>query len=556
MAYPIQPTPIPPRRHIKATMIRTVVYSAFVAAAVAVNTTVNPPELAGMMQTLTSFENIAKVNSGSRSIAKGYNDSAAYVMKQLAEYSDVLDVVTQHFIVPVATEVAPPVLTLLGASPNVSLVRCNIRTGWQHYETACDYSGLRYGGNTGGEIEVNGAVRFVEDPCTAAGFSNFPMGDIALVTLTSSCDYLTLVTLAQAAGATAVFVSGKDGSTSLPGGRVFDGVRWTEEGHYTFPHIPTISITAAVRGLIVQSKNPLSARLVANAKIDLEHTYNVIAQSRTGNLDEVVMVGSHLDSVPEGPGINDNGSGSSLNLELAIQYAKSKIAALKKWGKKAATEDRAVRFAWWGAEEIGLMGSNFYVNDLQVQYPDEIKRIVAYLNFDMEAGPNYVRMVYDGETAPEEAKSGSVALMKMFEQAWIESGHSYEKSAMTGGSDFFPFIMADVPSSGIATGAGSLKSEELREKHGGLANTPLDPCYHAPCDTVANVDQNCLTECAGALYKVFNQLLSVETAMPARPQHSAEDQLKLYRKNIAKNKKGFTMSCDAKEEDEVEEDEY
>ena len=71
---------------------------------------------------------------------------------------------------------------------------------------------------------------------------------------------------------------------------------------------------------------------------------NVIAESRGGNPDNVVMAGAHLDSVQRGPGINDNGSGTAAILETAIQMAK--VEPVNK-----------VRFAWWGAEESGLVGS-------------------------------------------------------------------------------------------------------------------------------------------------------------------------------------------------------
>ena len=83
------------------------------------------------------------------------------------------------------------------------------------------------------------------------------------------------------------------------------------------------------------------------------------------------MAGAHLDSVQDGPGINDNGSGSAALLETAIQMAKVKPA-------------NTVRFAWWGAEESGLLGSEHYVAGLT---EDEADAIALYLNFDMVALP-------------------------------------------------------------------------------------------------------------------------------------------------------------------------
>ena len=71
---------------------------------------------------------------------------------------------------------------------------------------------------------------------------------------------------------------------------------------------------------------------------------NVIAELRGANDGNVVMAGAHLDSVPAGPGINDNGSGSASLLEIAQNMSKNK-------------PQNTVRLAWWGAEEAGLIGS-------------------------------------------------------------------------------------------------------------------------------------------------------------------------------------------------------
>ena len=96
---------------------------------------------------------------------------------------------------------------------------------------------------------------------------------------------------------------------------------------------------------------------------------NVIAELRGANDGNVVMAGAHLDSVPAGPGINDNGSGSASLLEIAQNMSKNK-------------PQNTVRLAWWGAEEAGLIGSREYVAGLSQAEKD---RIALYLNFDMVA---------------------------------------------------------------------------------------------------------------------------------------------------------------------------
>ncbi len=91
-----------------------------------------------------------------------------------------------------------------------------------------------------------------------------------------------------------------------------------------------------------------------------------------------------------GPGINDNGSGSSTILEIAEQ-----LAALKYTNKL----QRQVRFAFWGAEELNLLGSQHYVDSLT---DAQRAKIYANLNFDMVGSPNYVRFVYDGDGSDTE----------------------------------------------------------------------------------------------------------------------------------------------------------
>ena len=537
-----------PAQHIKMLRSTIAALTLCMAAGKASNLTqIDPPTIEGMLETLRNFEQAAMQSGGSRSIAKGYNRSAEYVLRSLSEFGTEFDIHQQYFTVPVFTEVEKPVLSFFGSSETISLSRCETRTGWQHYESACDYSGVRYGGNTGGRmVPVSAPVQAVDRPCDLVGFSGFIAGRIAVLTVSNECDYFVMVTNAQTAGASGVLLSNPDGTSGIPGGRVFDSATWTPS--VVLPRIPTIGITATTRVLLMQRVNDLAVRIETSTIIKIEHTFNIIATSRFGNLDSVLMIGSHLDSVPEGPGINDNGSGSSVVLELATQYAKA-----KRRNAKSNKSESAVRFAWWGAEEIGLMGSRYYVDDLVDHYPLDLAKIRGYLNFDMEAGPNYVRMIYDAATAPEPARQGSIILQNQFISAWNHMSLSYGKTAMYGGSDFLPFILAGVASSGLATGASSVKSEDERTAHGGLANTPLDPCYHAPCDTVDNVNQKCLIECASALYHVFVGI--IESPLPARPVISHQDLKANYQRNLLKSKKGFAMSCDAQDYDTVNEDE-
>ena len=162
------------------------------------------------------------------------------------------------------------------------------------------------------------------------------------------------------------------------------------------------------------------------------------------------MTGAHLDSVIAGAGVNDNGSGSAAILEVARQMKKAKPV-------------NKVRFAWWGAEELGLLGSRHYVADLVANQPDEFAKIALYLNFDMVGSPNYVRFVYDGDNSafpvgPGAAAGpeGSGAIEAAFHSYFAGQNLASAETAFSGRSDYGPFIEQGVPAGGLFTGAGGV----------------------------------------------------------------------------------------------------
>ncbi len=215
-------------------------------------------------------------------------------------------------------------------------------------------------------------------------------------------------------------------------------------------------------------------------------TRNVIAESRTGNPANLVVVGGHLDSVERGPGINDNGSGSAVILEVAEQLAKTRPR-------------NRLRFVWWGAEELGLLGSRHYVGQLS---PEARSRHALYLNFDMVGSPNFALFVYDGDGSARNERlpappPGSAAVESTFTRYLSSRGIAYRETGM-GGSDHLAFAQAGIPIGGLFTGASEEKSASEEASFGGRAGEPYDPCYHRPCDTVGNISATALGRVAGA----------------------------------------------------------
>ena len=216
-------------------------------------------------------------------------------------------------------------------------------------------------------------------------------------------------------------------------------------------------------------------------------TTNVIAETTSGDPNNVIVVGAHLDSVGVGPGINDNGSGSAMILEIAEQMSKVKPR-------------NKVRFIWFGAEESGLLGSEAYVASLSVQ---ERSQIAAMLNFDMVGSPNFVRFVYDGDLSdspplPGGAPEGSAAIETLFLDYFASQGLATEPTAFDGRSDYGPFIEAGIPAGGLFTGAEGIKTAEQAAIYGGVAGEQYDPCYHLSCDDIDNLSLTALDQMSDA----------------------------------------------------------
>ncbi|KOG45925.1 amidohydrolase [Streptomyces virginiae] len=211
-------------------------------------------------------------------------------------------------------------------------------------------------------------------------------------------------------------------------------------------------------------------------------TFNVIAETKGGDENNTVFLGAHLDSVAAGPGINDNGSGSAGILQVAQRLASEQ--------KKVKNK---VKFAWWSAEEFGLLGSEAYVAGLTDAQKKQIK---LYLNFDMIASPNAAYFVYDGDdsdaTGAGPGPAGSAQLEKGITDFLDSKKIPHEGTDFSGRSDYGPFIEVGIPSGGTFTGAEGIKTPEQAAKFGGQAGVAYDVNYHGKGDDITNIDQKAL----------------------------------------------------------------
>ena len=307
--------------------------------------------------------------------------------------------------------------------------------------------------------------------CEAADFAGFPAGNIALIQR-GTCTFAVKAVNAQTAGAAAAIIFNQGNTPDREG--LIVGTLVPSSEPIT---IPVVGASFADGSALAQAGSTAEVRVAEST------SQNVIAELPGANTNNVVMSGAHLDSVPEGPGINDNGSGSAAILETALMMAKVK-------------PQNTVRFAWWGAEELGLVGSSAYVDGLSQAEKD---RIALYMNYDMVGSPNYVTMVYDADESTFAAADqgvvvpdGSIAIEDLYESYYTKIGEPYDDSAFDGRSDYQAFIDNDIASGGLFTGAEEEKTAEQQAIWGGTTGAQFDPCYHEACDTFANNNDHVL----------------------------------------------------------------
>jgi hypothetical protein len=397
----------------------------------------------------------------------GYDDSVRYVARQLrkAGYAVKLDPVEFTFHFPSVLRQLTPVEA--------------------EYETG-SFAGSGSGTVQGNVIPIDinlekGAAAVSTSGCEPADFAGADWSganDIALIQR-GTCFFGTKAYYAEQAGAEAVIIFNQGNTPEREELIVGDATSVDPPIPATPPVTHGIPVVGASFADGIALSQPGSTALV-EALAETRTDYNVIAELPGKNKDNVVMAGAHLDSVTEGPGINDNGSGSAALLETALQMAK-------------VNPVNTLRFAWWAVEEAGLIGSADYVAGLSQAQRD---RIALYMNYDMVGSPNSIFMVYDADEstfqAPVAIPAGSEAIEDLYERYYTKIGQPYDDTEFSGRSDYEAFILAGIPSGGLFTGAEVIKTEEQAAIWGGTAGEQFDPCYHLACDTYQNVNRHAL----------------------------------------------------------------
>ena len=434
----------------------------------------------GVVEHMEAFQAIADANGGTRADqTPGYEASVDYVVEVLEAAGWSADVV------PFTYDAADVILRQL--------------TPVQADYIAYDAEGTGEGDVTGTVVPVD--INLTDPRANSSGCESTDFDDVDLtgpndivLLQRGTCAFGQKAFNAEEAGAEAVVLFNQGDPSTTTGDR-FGPVNPT-----LLPFeisIPVVGTTFAAGEALAQPGS------TAQVKVDFyeAESVNVIGELAGKNATNVVMAGAHLDSVPAGPGINDNGSGSAALLEVAQQMAKSQ-------------PQNTVRFAWWGAEELGLIGSTAWV--AQQEELGELDTVALYLNFDMIGSPNYYFGVYDANessfVAPVEVPAGSTDIEQTFEEFYTLLDEPYDDSAFSGRSDYAAFIDAGIASGGLFTGAEQVKTAEQEDIWGGTAGEQFDPCYHLVCDTIDNFDAHALDVNSDAVaYAVSTYAASTES---------------------------------------------
>lgn len=433
-----------------------------------------------MMAHLHKLQEIADAHDGTRAIGTpGYDASVDYVAGALRDQG--FDVETPEFIARV-----------FKSEPG------SVQLGDKTVEArALSYSlGTPPDGVSGPLV----AAPADDSPgCSAEDYDGLPVKGAVVLVDRGTCPFKDKMAVAAELGAVAMVVADNVDEEKM-GGTL---------GEATEVKMPVVSVTKSDGAALRDGHGEMTVKL--DAHTDDIPSRNVIAQTKTGSTENVVMLGAHLDSVPEGPGINDNGSGVAAVLETALQLGDSPQVR------------NAVRFGFWGAEELGLIGSTKYIDSLDVE---QLKNIALYLNFDMLGSPNPAYFTYDGDQSlPADKRGrpvvpeGSAGIERTLAAYLKSAGKEPQDTSFDGRSDYDAFTQAGIPSGGLFSGAEVKKTEDEAKLWGGTADEPFDPNYHQKGDTVENIDRDELAINGGGVpYAVglYAQDLSGRNGVPVR----------------------------------------
>jgi Zn-dependent M28 family amino/carboxypeptidase len=436
--------------------------------------------LSRIMEHQRVLQEIASANGGSRDVfGSGYTESLDYVRSTLREAGYRPQVIDFNF--PFWRESQPAVLN------QVTPVAKSYRYGdadddgssdvdfiTMSYSPTVSLDNVKVVPTNDIAIPPPGGAGSSTSGCEPEDYPAEVRGNVALV-MRGTCAFVEKAEVAQQQGAAGVIIFN-------------DGVGDARQAPVFISDQVDLTIPAVVSSFALGKELYDAVQAGQNVTVDfatfggLEDRFfpQIIAETKGGDPDNVLIVGAHLDSVPAGPGINDDGSGTATLLAQAEALAERSHAGRLR---------QKVRFGWWGAEEEGLIGSSYYAHSLS---DSEVAKVDAMLDYDMLASANYVRFLYDGdgsEPGNEEFSGppGSGKIEQVQDDWFQHEGLETDRTPFDGRSDYVGFTERGIPAGGIFAGAEGVKTPEQEAIYGGAAGSWYDPCYHQACDNLMTV---------------------------------------------------------------------
>eukprot|EP00040_Diaphanoeca_grandis_P000429 m.15413 g.15413 ORF g.15413 m.15413 type:complete len:519 (-) comp10565_c0_seq1:336-1892(-) len=423
--------------------------------------------------------------AGNRSrtvVSQEYDLSAEFIAAELEKYPKYFTLSNNSFNVPIYTEFnAPTLATSLGVSLSLG--------------TDFDSVGYSAAFTSGEEVSFVSLPLDGDLGCNEQSWES--VADMVVLVPIGGCSLSIKASLGQKSNASALLFENTNEFEPLknlqilgPGGLIVE--------------IPMLSVSGRVGEdlrVAESAGTAITTLIIIQSEITTARTFNLIAETNMDgstvpvNERAVVMVGAHLDSVHNSPGINDNGSGSASLLEIAMQMARLDLNV-----------NNVVRFAWWTASDLDHLGSSSYLANLTTSEQQQIK---CYINLEMLASPNYIRVVFNGtsEAMTQPLANRSKTLTNLFVNRFDQMHLNYSVSNFTEEQhDHRSFLNADIAVGGLFTGSDGIKTVEQRTMFQGLANTPYDPCYQQACDTMENVNFDVLKQMSSVSAYVIQQL--------------------------------------------------
>ncbi|CAF1269548.1 unnamed protein product [Didymodactylos carnosus] len=439
------------------------------------STTSTSPTLPGsiqvndMMEHLRALQTIADENAGNRAAGEaGFNKTVEYIEDYLNKATNLI-VYPEHFPIAQYEMIGTPTLSVdLNPSDTVTYVYLKDFLDMQ-YASGADWT-------DGYPLSVIPNLGCSMTDYDEAYPSIIPGKSVALVKR-GDCAFVEKSQRAANASVAGLLIY-NDGASS-------DRIEPMTASVDFYTKFPAFFLSSTVGYFLVDAVNKsenisVRMKITVNETINTTIVTNICADTKTGDKSKTIVIGSHTDSVKAGSGINDNGSGTAGTLVLATTLDKLlQRSDYKEYPNR-------VRFCFWAAEEVGLRGSTYHVEQW---------------HFDMLGSPNYNFGIYNGSSADESipliAVPGSIKLTELFTEYFVDNKLPWSSSAFDGRSDYGPFLSAGIACSGVSTGADGEKSQAERDKYasmlpsgqGGIAGMIYDPCYHKECDTVQNIDK-------------------------------------------------------------------